>query len=196
MKYKIASRNDVFRYSLHPHKERALVISATDKYSPPAKILQNPQYNGIMATKRVKFDDVSLGRPNCITKEDAKEIAKFIKRHKDSQYDLLIVNCEVGVCRSAGICAAIMRYMGHDYKQLFASKTFKPNIGCFKLLCEALGVQVSPKELEELRALNKQVWDERTKRESKVFAMHALKSVSAGHIIRQLNMFITEHFFF
>lgn len=195
MKFQIASRKNVFRYSLYPHKEKAILISATDKYSPPAKILQLPNYNGIVATKRVKFDDVALGKPNCITPDDAMEIAEFVKSHDIANYDTIIVHCEVGICRSAGICAAIMNYLGEDYKQIFKSKTFKPNIGCYKLVCEAFGIIQSEKELKELQELNHKVWQSRSKKETTAFALHAIKSTTIPHIIRQTNILITEKFF-
>jgi hypothetical protein len=180
---------------LCPHNEKAILISATDKYSPPAKILQLPHYNGIVATKRVKFDDVELGKPNCITPNDAKEIADFIKSHDKAQYDVIIVHCEVGICRSAGICAAIMNYMGEDYMQIFKSRTFKPNIGCYKLVCEAFGISQSNEEINKLRTLNHEAWQSRSKKEITAFALHAMKSTTIPHIIRQTNILITEKFF-
>lgn len=184
MNFKIASRKNIQRYSRFPHKEHAIVISTTDKFSPKVKVDCLPDYNGICAVKQLKFNDVSLGIPHSMTIEDAVAITNFVKKYEHCNIDTLIVHCEVGVCRSAGICAAIMRHYGYNYKKLFASKTFKPNIGCFKLVCEAFGTPVSDAEVNQLKELNLRTWENRTTAETLAFGIHAFKSANWPHILR------------
>lgn len=188
MDFKIASRKDVYRYSLFPHAEKSIVISATDRFSPPAKIIQAPDYNGIYATKRVKFNDVFAETPYAMKQSDAKKIADFVKKHKSHKFDLIIVNCEMGVSRSAGICAAIMKYYGEDYTKIFRSKNFKPNMHCFNLVCEELDVPASKEELDDLEHLNRNIWKNKTKFENFVFCIHAIKTANVSHVIRHLKI--------
>lgn len=184
MLFKITSRKGIYKYSLCEHPKKSVVISITDKFSPTSKIVIDPQLNGICAVLRLKFNDVSLGTPHCITKADAEEIANFVKKHKNSNFDAYIFHCEVGMCRSAGVCAAVMKYYGEDYEKLFCSKKFKPNIGCFKMVCEALGIPCSDEELRILGNTNKMIWENKTCHEKVTTFFRVLKATNLLHTVR------------
>ena len=70
-----------------------------------------------------------------MTDKDAKKIAGFVDKYKDV---LLIIHCDEGVSRSAGIAAAILRYYTGDDAEIFDdSFSYNPNMWCyFKVIKE------------------------------------------------------------
>lgn len=184
MIFKITSRKGIYKYSLCENKNKSVVISITDKFSPTSKVVIDPQLNGICAVLRLKFNDVALGIPHCISKADAQKMADFVRAHKDKDFDTYIFHCEVGMCRSAGVCAAVMKYYGDDYRKIFDSKKFKPNIGCFQIVCEALEIPCTEEELKELKEINEKNWNERTNAEKISSFFRVLKATNLQHTVR------------
>ena len=68
---------------------------------------------------------------------DATMIARFVKTWNDSpaEYDLY-VNCEAGQSRSAGVAAAIAKYLFDDDEIFFRIK--HPNMICYRKVLNAL----------------------------------------------------------
>ena len=68
-----------------------------------------------------------------MTDKDAKKIAGFVDRYKNV---LLIIHCDEGVSRSAGIAAALLRHYTGDETAIFDDCfSYNPNMWCyFKVL--------------------------------------------------------------
>lgn len=188
MEFKITSRKDIYKYSLGEHHTKTMVISVTDKFSPASKIIIDPERNGIHSVLRLKFNDVAFGSEHCITKSDAQEIADFIKDHEHEDFDMIIVHCEVGISRSAGICAAIMKYYGEDYEKIFNSKKYKPNMGCFCMVCGALDVSCLDSDIERLSNINKSVWKNRNGFDKIATVCRIIKRTNLSHSVRQIKI--------
>ena len=61
-----------------------------------------------------------------MTDKDAKKIAGFVDRYKNV---LLIIHCDEGVSRSAGIAAAVLRYYTGDDAAIFDDCfSYNPNM--------------------------------------------------------------------
>jgi len=70
-----------------------------------------------------------------ITDEQALSIAQFVKRYKNN-IKLLVVNCEAGMSRSAGVGAAISQYYNSNNEELY--KYYTPNSTCYRKVYNAL----------------------------------------------------------
>ena len=92
-----------------------VIISITDDGEPLAKLPD-------AITFRTQFYDVTepllFGgtwlKP--IRQETARELARFIREHKDSNF---LVHCRAGVSRSAAVCLFIHTAHGHQLKENF-----------------------------------------------------------------------------
>lgn len=82
------------------------------------------------------FDDEEIG-PNAITEHDAKGIAKFSQKWWDS-IDQIVVHCDAGVSRSAGVAAAILKHFTDNDTQIFNDVRYCPNITCYRKVLNAL----------------------------------------------------------
>lgn len=75
-----------------------------------------------------------------MTDEDAKKVVEFTERNKDKP---IIVHCDAGISRSAGVGAAIMlNYNGND-AAIFDSRWFAPNMWCYYKVLKAFGYDYS-----------------------------------------------------
>jgi len=131
----IMSRNNAIKYSQEQHSEITAFISISDcdKDSP---MLENNPNNGIKARCKLKFDDVERGQNNCITEADALKIVTFVAQNVKIA-NKLIVHCEAGVSRSAGVAAAIMKAIYDDDRPVFNSRKYVPNMTCYRMVLNA-----------------------------------------------------------
>lgn len=142
MEFSVMSRMRIEKYSRQAHRETSAVISiySLDRY--PAKIARIPE-NRIKDILYVAFDDVENG-PGAITEEDAKKIIQFTDKVVNRRYERLIVQCDAGISRSSGICAAIEKYLGYDDGNIFNSPDYFPNRKCYRTVLEYAMKQKAP----------------------------------------------------
>ena len=130
----VMNRTDAIRYSYHPQDEQAVVISISTPFDRHSEKIYPSPYNKIVAVLPLLFDDVDGGK-DCMTAEDAQKIAAFVKRHEGKK---IIVHCDAGVSRSAGIAAAILKHYTGDDRKIFDSPRYCPNMLCYRLTLNAL----------------------------------------------------------
>lgn len=127
-------------YATQSHKEQSIIISITscggfDAFIIPTKV------SGIIDVLHVKFNDTDSKNylDGGITRSDAKKICDFVNKYKNIPIlDKIIVHCEAGQSRSAGVAAAIMKYLNNDDTPIFNNPMYKPNMLCYRTVLDAL----------------------------------------------------------
>jgi predicted protein tyrosine phosphatase len=112
-----------------------IVISITDPDRPEAVIAECPLR---MAVLRLAFDDVDVAGSiwKAPSEEDAEAIVRFVAERR-SMADLIVCQCEAGMSRSAGVAAALSRWLnGHD-EEFF--ERYLPNRRIYRLILDRLG---------------------------------------------------------
>lgn len=132
----ILSRTNMIDFSFHVHKERIAVISISDIDKGSPEVFNNPE-NGIIEQLQLHFDDVEIGKPNCITDEIAEKIAAYINRVRNNA-GKVIVHCEAGISRSAGVGARIIKFLNDNDMFVFNNPRFRPNMTCYRKVLNAL----------------------------------------------------------
>jgi predicted protein tyrosine phosphatase len=104
-----------------------VVISITDPDKPLARIRSQPK-----DILRLQFYDVDEPHDAYypIDVSDAKRIVAFVGKWWDLA-DYLIVHCEAGISRSAGVAAAISKAMLGTDGIFFDSRAYNPNMTCY-----------------------------------------------------------------
>ena len=74
--------------------------------------------------------DIFKGYP-AMTDEDALKIKEFVLKWKD-KVDTIIVHCDAGVSRSAGVAAGILDGLDIDSSQIFDNNRYLPNSLCYR----------------------------------------------------------------
>lgn len=154
MEFKVLSREKARRLSFHSDIKNCIIISITDYDSTPNVFHQN---HHIKAVIHIQFDDVEKGEEHCMTKQDAKIITSFVNRHIDD-VEMIIVHCEAGISRSAGVCAALMKIITNDDSAIFDNPMYCPNMHCYRLMMEQYFGSYDEEEANEKLMKNIAAW--------------------------------------
>ena len=145
MKIVVMSRTDAIIYCYKPHAERSVMISISDpnmeyEHSPFCSVENNveeilplcfadadrPGYD--VYGRQAAIDDL-------MNDNDGLKIASFLEEH---QAEIIIVHCDAGISRSAGVAGAIMKYYTGDDTSIFDNPRFYPNMWCYRKTLDAL----------------------------------------------------------
>ena len=139
------SRAAAMRYCGQKHSVSAAIISISD----PNMVYTTSPYctpeNRVTDILPLSFCDAD--RPgkdvygnetdgsDLMSDEDARIVALFVQRHLD---DRIIVHCDAGISRSAGVAAAISKHFTGDDSEFFCSGQYRPNMWCYRKTLTAL----------------------------------------------------------
>ncbi len=133
VKYKIMDFNRCAKYCEQKHNNTSIIISITtydgDLYK-KIKVTDTNKVQDILYLSFCDFeyDDIPNGR--YMSHKDGQKVAEFVNKWYD-KIDTIIVHCEGGISRSAGVCAGIMRAKeGYDYP-IFNNRNKHPNMTCY-----------------------------------------------------------------
>lgn len=134
-KYKIFSRKKCEEYCTKKHNKTSLIISIKSNCDDNMPQVFISDQNKVLAILSLSFDDVEKedaidDREICMSFEDGDKVANFIAQWYDKVEDI-IVHCDGGVSRSAGVAAAIMRVKEGDDWPIFDSSVKHPNMTCY-----------------------------------------------------------------
>lgn len=141
------SRFELYACAEHDLDYVAVVIYSHDRDTP--YIEDSRQMLDLLFEQ---FDDVDDPEDG-MSFEQAEEIASFVFEYEEQDVDL-VVSCRYGESRSAGIAAAIAAYLGQDEIEIFDDPDKMPNMHCYALMCDALGVERSEEELRQRFLIN------------------------------------------
>ena len=134
MRYEIMSRIDASLATRAVDGPATVMISITDCGDKKNTFYPAEWLTDIL---ELQFDDVLEGGRHCITVKQAREIADFVLRVR-KKAERLIVHCEFGQSRSAGVAAAISVFLeGHDHG-IFSNRRYYPNHTCYDYVLKAL----------------------------------------------------------
>lgn len=136
----VKSQHDAEVYSMEEHSESSVIISIASCHMPSAMIIPC-RLNGIKDVLFLNFNDTDCKdlTSGCINDEDAENIKEFIQKYVgDDSVDLIIVHCEAGRSRSAGVAAALMKYLWNDDSEIFDSSRYNPNMLCYRTVLNKL----------------------------------------------------------
>ena len=97
------SRKEAHEFTKTNPRMKTAIISITGMDGERNEFIPQPSILDILW---LKFDDVGPDDPHCIKPEDTRQIAEFVYRHAND-VEQILVHCEAGVSRSAGVGAAI-----------------------------------------------------------------------------------------
>ena len=131
-KYKVMSYQQCARYCSQKHENTSVIISITTYTGDLKKKVCITENNNVKDILYLQFCDFEVcdSPTTCMQYEDAQKIVEFVNKWY-GKVDTIIVHCEGGVSRSAGVCAAIMRVKEGDDWPIFESPNKHPNMTCY-----------------------------------------------------------------
>ena len=145
MIYKAVSRATCERFCNQKHPLKSIIISIKSSWDTnPPKVFCSDT-NKVQAILSLAFDDVEADDPlmflqgskeHCMTHKDAMLVRAFVK-HWFERVDMIIVHCDAGVSRSAGIVSALMQIYDSKGWVMWKTQSKSPNMTCFLRTLEA-----------------------------------------------------------
>lgn len=129
----ILSRKEAVEFLKTPIVEKLIIISISSVMTDKILFAENSDIVDILY---LNFDDVDRSNANAMTSNQAKEVTDFVNKYKDS-IDRIVIHCDQGVSRSAGIAAAIMQYLFGTAQPIFSNRKYCPNLHCYKLVLDS-----------------------------------------------------------
>lgn len=130
--------------------EPAVFISITSPRAPKAEFhMENPNVRGVF---RMRFHDTDDGENDGLRKPQRKDftgLKDFIDRAVEEKTPLIIVHCEGGISRSAGVACAVDDYLGVG-KNFWKERYLHPNIRVYRMACKEFGIAKTQEDLEEV----------------------------------------------
>lgn len=134
MRVTVMSRERAVRYSYGKHEQKAVAVSIGTPGEVYIKEIRPTVDNGIVAVVRLYFEDAETG-DGCITVGDAERIKALLQRFPEHD---VIIHCDVGVSRSAGVAAAVLKHCTGDDTQIFDNPVYRPNMRCYRTVLNVL----------------------------------------------------------
>ncbi len=145
MRVRVMGRKEAFTYCSLPHEQPAVMISVSDPnmYYDCEPFASSE--NGVQEILPWCFSDADEAGPDVygieaeesdlMSFEDAEKIARLLRKHPDTD---IIVHCDAGISRSAGIAAALLKYFTGSDDQIFRDTYYCPNTWCYRKTLAAL----------------------------------------------------------
>ena len=138
MEIHVMSRDGMTKFSQEEHPFESFAISVSDPDRTPI-IIDVLNHSRIYSVHYFRFWDEVDPQYGAMKEDDATLLAKFVLyEHKHKPDAHLVVNCEGGISRSAGIAAAISKYFNGNDHHYFHKSRFVPNMRCYRLVLDAL----------------------------------------------------------
>lgn len=138
MKFIVMNRKEALDFCKHPHLAQFAIISISTPHVEYNEFPFCTATNNVIDICEVQFFDLDNTYPikkGLMEFKDAKKIAEFVSYYKDK---IIIVHCDAGQSRSAGVAAALSKYYNNDDSEYFDNPRLTPNMWCYKLMLNAL----------------------------------------------------------
>ena len=145
MNVTVMSRWDAVFYCYNPHAEPTVMISISDPHMQYAAAPFGSEENKVLQILSLCFADADQPGPDIygydarvedlMRDEDAAKVAELLRTYPDTD---VIVHCDAGISRSAGIAAAILKHTTGDDSSIFDNGLYDPNRWCYQKTLKAL----------------------------------------------------------
>ena len=144
MIFQVMSRKYAVKYA-YKIDVPTIIISINDMESVPPHFVRK---NNIVDVLTLFFEDVDYPGKDAITIEDANKIIHFVNQYKD-KVEQIIVHCEAGVSRSAGVCAALIKIFDGDDNVIFDNGQYCPNMTCYRTVLQEYYGKIDEDKVKE-----------------------------------------------
>ena len=147
MQIKVISRDDAMAFCQKPHLAQFVMISISNPYTAYSSQPFMSEKNNIIDILRLSFVDADgvsdldvygkiARKEDMFSDEQAKQVVDFAEKYKNYP---IIVHCDAGISRSAGVGAAILKHYTGSDSQIFNSRWYAPNMFVYYKVLKAFG---------------------------------------------------------
>ena len=138
-------------------KNHYFIISISNQFDEHPHFAHDDDCKGICY---LNFDDVEKGEKYCMTESDLDYLMYFLtKAFKLHPYvENMIVHCEAGQSRSAGMAAALLKFYNGDDWEIFNNPKYTPNMTIYRMVLERLMGSINEDEVKTKEEKNIALW--------------------------------------
>lgn len=139
------SRWEAVFYCYKPHARPTVMISISDPNQRYSDAPFPNEENNVRAVLSLCFADAAAPGPDVygreateadlMREEDARQVARLLRDYPDTD---VIVHCDAGISRSAGVAAAILKHTTGDDSAISQNGRYDPNPWCYAKTLAAL----------------------------------------------------------
>lgn len=136
MEFRVMNRHQAEQYVSQKRDEKYAVISISNVHGDRVFLQKIAVPDcGMIACLSLAFDDVYIGESYGIAMTDfqAQAIIGFVEGKLD-KVDFFIVHCEAGQSRSAGVAAALSKWINGEDWDYFLNPKYTPNSYCYQII--------------------------------------------------------------
>lgn len=142
---KAEARRFSYKIKENPDGKKYAIISISNIGDDANHFARSDAIIGIL---RLYFNDVDGRNIGAMHMSDAEKILEFMKRI-GKKVNTVIVHCEAGVSRSAGVAAALLDVYKHDGNAIFQDSRYCPNMHCYRMVMDAYEDDTMPEEVRK-----------------------------------------------
>jgi rhodanese-related sulfurtransferase len=120
-----------------------LMISIRSPHSKPASIPANKNQIALLQMSFSESEESDFSES--FNDQQAEEIAKFVGTYR-GKVKAIVVHCEMGISRSAGVAAAIVKMLGHSPLWIF--EEYSPNLLAYTKILLYTGMRPEDIDIE------------------------------------------------
>lgn len=153
MRIQIMNENEAIKYTYTHDKDDYIIISINSPGYEVTKLNKLGKYKAVLW---LSFNDIDTPYYNLEPKQgDFVGLKQFIDDYKDNaNINNIIVHCAAGISRSSALASAISKYLNLNYKSIWKDNYLMPNPLVFKLALNELNINITQKEINELKNIN------------------------------------------
>lgn len=114
--------------------------------------------DALLGVLHSRFGDVLPDEETAMTDEQARQVVDFVQAMRVAGMKHLIVHCDGGVSRSAGVAAALGLMFGMGDSFIFDDPWKCPNMGCYRKVLHAGGIRIDDDEIDAKERHNEEIW--------------------------------------
>lgn len=149
------------RYTRNEAKQKTFQTEVLSRYEMSLKANEKIPYACVISINTPGREHLDIAMPalyldfsdttdeNGISMMDAKKIEIFVAANIARGYKHIIVHCDQGISRSAGVAAAILKAYNKDEDVILKNGRYCINPRCYEYVCKAFRLQVTPEQVKD-----------------------------------------------
>lgn len=148
-------------YTQKENKQKAFQVEVLSRHEMSLKANEEIPYACVISINTLGREHLDIATPvlyldfndttdeNGISMFDARKIAIFVSSNVAQGNKHIIIHCDQGISRSAGVAAAILKAYNMDEDIILKNSRYCINPRCYEYVCKAFRLPITPAQVKD-----------------------------------------------